>query len=122
MHRRLARGARHEGLSPRPALSAADLDQRSNDDRLFLAVPLALLVALGVVAAGGAASVRDAATLDGKVNALSTKDGSILWSARAPGRRQRVPAIDGDTLLVGAGAPAKSIKHPSNELVAYSIR
>ena len=30
-------------------------------------------------------------------------------------------AIDGDTLLVGAGAPGSSVKHPANELIAYSI-
>jgi hypothetical protein len=30
-------------------------------------------------------------------------------------------AIDGDNLLVGAGAPGSPLKHPTNELIAYSI-
>jgi outer membrane protein assembly factor BamB len=73
----------------------------------------------------GAATVSNdvvfTSTLDGKIYALATKDGSILWSAQAPAGVNSFPAIDGDTLLVGAGAPAKGIKHPSNELVAYSL-
>ncbi len=73
----------------------------------------------------GAATVSNdvvfTSTFDGKIYALSTKDGSILWSAQAPAGVNSFPAIDGDTLLVGAGAPAKGIKHPSNELVAYSL-
>jgi hypothetical protein len=31
------------------------------------------------------------------------------------------PAIDGDTLLVGAGAPAPHVKHATDELVAYAL-
>jgi outer membrane protein assembly factor BamB len=60
-------------------------------------------------------------TLDGKIYALSTKDGSTLWSAQAPAGVNAFPAIDGKLLLVGAAAPVKGIKHPSNELVAYSL-
>ena len=30
-------------------------------------------------------------------------------------------AVDGDMLLVRAGAPGRAVRHPSDELVAYSI-
>jgi alcohol dehydrogenase (cytochrome c) len=73
----------------------------------------------------GAATVSNdvvfTSTLDGKIYALSTKDGSILWTAQAPAGVNSFPAIDGNTILVGAAAPAKGIKHPKNELVAYSV-
>jgi len=73
----------------------------------------------------GAATVSNdvvfTSTLDGKVYALSAKDGSILWKAQAPAGVNSFPAIDGNTLFVGAGAPAKGIKHAQNELVAYSV-
>ncbi len=72
----------------------------------------------------GAATVSHnvvTSTLDGKIYALSTKDDSTLWSAQAPAGVNAFPAIDGKLLLVGAAAPVKGIKHPSNELVAYSL-
>ncbi len=73
----------------------------------------------------GAATVSNdvvfTATFDGRIYALSTRDGSVLWRAQAPAGVNAFPAVDGDTLLVGAGAPSKTIKHPSNQLVAYSI-
>ena len=73
----------------------------------------------------GAATVSNdvvfTSTLSGKVYALSTRDGSTLWSAQAPSGVNGFAAIDGDNLLVGAGAPGSSMKHPTNELIAYSI-
>jgi alcohol dehydrogenase (cytochrome c) len=73
----------------------------------------------------GAATVSNdvvfTSTLNGKVYALSTRDGSTLWSAQAPSGVNGFAAIDGDNLLVGAGAPGSATKHPTNELVAYSI-
>ena len=74
----------------------------------------------------GAATVSNdvvfTSTLSGKVYALSTRDGSTLWSAQAPSGVNGFAAIDGDNLLVGAGAPGSPSKHPTNELIAYSIR
>jgi len=74
----------------------------------------------------GAATVSNdvvfTATLDGKVYALDKNDGSTLWSANAPTGVNGFAAVDGDTLLVGAGAATPGVKHPSNQLVAYSIR
>jgi alcohol dehydrogenase (cytochrome c) len=73
----------------------------------------------------GAATVSNdvvfTSTLNGKVYALSTRDGSTLWSAQAPSGVNGFAAIDGDNLLVGAGAPGSATKHPTNELIAYSI-
>jgi outer membrane protein assembly factor BamB len=73
----------------------------------------------------GAATVSNdvvfTSTLSGKLYALSTRDGRILWSAQAPSGVNGFAAIDGDNLLVGAGAPGSSVKHPTNELIAYSI-
>ena len=73
----------------------------------------------------GAATVSNdvvfTSTLSGKVYALSTRDGHTLWSAQAPSGVNGFAAIDGDNLLVGAGAPGSSAKHPTNELIAYSI-
>ena len=73
----------------------------------------------------GAATVSNdvvfTSTLSGKVYALSTRDGSTLWSAQAPSGVNGFAAIDGDNLLVGAGAPGSPLKHPTNELIAYSI-
>jgi outer membrane protein assembly factor BamB len=73
----------------------------------------------------GAATVSNdvvfTSTLNGKVYALNKTNGATLWSAQAPAGVNAFPAIDGNTLLVGAGAPVKGVKHPSNELVAYSI-
>ena len=73
----------------------------------------------------GAATVSNdvvfTSTLNGKIYALSTRDGSTLWSAQAPAGVNGFAAIDGDNLLVGAGAPGSPAKHPTNELIAYSI-
>jgi outer membrane protein assembly factor BamB len=73
----------------------------------------------------GAATVSNdvvfTSTLKGKVYALDTRDGSTLWSAQARSGVNGFAAVDGDTLLVGAGAPGSSVKHPANELIAYSI-
>jgi glucose dehydrogenase len=59
--------------------------------------------------------------LSSNVYALAARDGSVLWSAQAPAGVNAFAAIDGDTLLIGAGATSPSVKHPSHELVAYSI-
>jgi outer membrane protein assembly factor BamB len=73
----------------------------------------------------GAATVANdvvfTSTFNGRILAFSTRDGSRLWSAQAPAGVNSFPAVDGDMLLVGAAAPSPAVKHPSDELVAYSI-
>ncbi len=73
---------------------------------------------------GGATVSNDVvftATLNGKIFALDSHTGKTLWSAQAPAGVNAFPAVDGDMLLVGAGAAGPFVKHASNELVAYSI-
>jgi outer membrane protein assembly factor BamB len=74
----------------------------------------------------GAATVANdvvfTATFDGRVYALNSRTGATLWSVQAPAGVNAFAAVDGDTLLVGAGAPSPRVKHPSTQLVAYSIR
>jgi alcohol dehydrogenase (cytochrome c) len=73
----------------------------------------------------GAATVANdvvfTSTFSGRVYALDSRTGAILWSARAPAGVNAFPAIDGDTLLVGAAAPALHVKHATDELVAYAL-
>jgi outer membrane protein assembly factor BamB len=73
----------------------------------------------------GAATVSNdvvfTSTLSGRIYGLGTKNGAILWSAQAPAGVNSFPAIDGNTLLVGAGAPAPHVKHANDELVAYAL-
>jgi outer membrane protein assembly factor BamB len=73
----------------------------------------------------GAATVANdvvfTSTFNGRLYAFNTRDGAILWSAQAPAGVNAFPAVDGDLLLVGAAAPGPAVKHPSDELVAYSI-
>jgi outer membrane protein assembly factor BamB len=74
----------------------------------------------------GAATVSNdvvfTSTFDGTVYALDTRTGATLWSAKAPIGVNAFAAIDGNTLLIGAGAPNPAVKHPTAELVAYAIR
>jgi outer membrane protein assembly factor BamB len=57
----------------------------------------------------------------GTVYAFDTKTGKTLSTTDAPAGINSFPAIDGDTLLVGAGAPGFK-KNPKFELIAYSLR
>jgi outer membrane protein assembly factor BamB len=56
----------------------------------------------------------------GVIYAFDTKTGKTLWTAKAPAGINAFPAIDGDTLLVGAAAPG-FLKNPKFQLIAYSI-
>jgi len=72
---------------------------------------------------GGATVANDVvftSTYAGKVYAFDTATGKRLWSAQAPAGINSFPAIDGDTLLVGAAAPG-FMKNPHFQLVAYSL-
>jgi outer membrane protein assembly factor BamB len=72
----------------------------------------------------GAATVANdvvfTSTYTGTVYAFDTQTGKTLWTTKAPAGINSFPAVDGDTLLVGAGAPGFD-KHPHFELVAYSL-
>jgi PQQ-like domain/Sigma-70 factor, region 1.2/Sigma-70 region 2 len=72
----------------------------------------------------GAATVSNdvvfTSTFNGKVYALDSRSGAVLWSAQAPAGVNGFAAVDGNTLLVGAGAPGPYVKHASDALVAYS--
>jgi alcohol dehydrogenase (cytochrome c) len=74
----------------------------------------------------GAATISNdvvfTATFNGKVYALDAQTGARLWSAQAPAGVNGFPAVDGDTLLVGAAAPGPYVKHASDQLVAYSLK
>jgi alcohol dehydrogenase (cytochrome c) len=57
----------------------------------------------------------------GTVYAFDTQTGKTLWTAKAPAGINSFPAIDGDTLLVGAAAPG-FLKKPQFQLIAYSLQ
>ncbi len=72
----------------------------------------------------GAATVANdvvfTSTYAGTVYAFDTRTGRTLWTTKAPAGINAFPAIDGDTLLVGAGAPGFH-KKPRFELIAYAL-
>ena len=72
----------------------------------------------------GAATVANdvvfTSTYAGTIYAFDTQTGKTLWTKKAPAGINSFPAIDGDTLLVGAGTPGLS-KNPKFQLIAYSL-
>jgi len=72
----------------------------------------------------GAATVANdvvfTSTYAGTIYAFDTKTGKTLWTKKASAGINSFPAIDGDTLLVGAGGPG-FFKNPHYELIAYSL-
>ena len=72
----------------------------------------------------GAATVANdvvfTSTYAGTVYAFDTQTGKTLWTAKAPAGINAFPAIDGDTLLVGAGTTGFH-KSPHFQLFAYSL-
>jgi len=56
----------------------------------------------------------------GTVYAFDTQTGKTLWTTKAPAGINSFPAIDGDTLLVGASTTGFH-KNPKFELIAYSL-
>ena len=57
----------------------------------------------------------------GTIYAFDTPTGKTLWTAKAPAGINSFPAIDGDTLIVGAAAPG-FLKNPQFQLIAYSLQ
>jgi alcohol dehydrogenase (cytochrome c) len=78
------------------------------------------LPALVLGAATVANDVVFTSTYAGSVYAFDTKTGNTLWTAKAPAGINSFPAVDGDTLLVGAGT-AGFDKNPHFQLIAYSL-
>ena len=78
------------------------------------------LPALNFGAATVANDVVFTSTYAGKVYAFDTQTGKTLWTATAPAGINAFPAIDGDTLLVGAGTTG-FFKKPRFELIAYAL-
>jgi outer membrane protein assembly factor BamB len=72
----------------------------------------------------GAATVANdvvfTSTYAGTTYGISTKNGSVLWSAKAPTGINSFPAVTKNMVIVGAGAPSAA-KHPVNEVIAYSL-
>jgi outer membrane protein assembly factor BamB len=60
-------------------------------------------------------------TFDGTLYALSTKRGSVLWSAKTPAGINYFPAVTKTMLIVGACAPTKT-KHPRDEIIACALQ
>ena len=73
----------------------------------------------------GAATVANdvvfTSTYAGTIYAFDTQTGKTLWTATAPAGINSFPAIDGDTLIVGAAAPG-FLKNPQFQLIAYSLQ
>jgi len=73
----------------------------------------------------GAATIADnvvfTSTFDGTIYALSTNNGSVLWSTKAPAGINSFPAVTKTMLIVGAGAPTRSGSKPNAMIVAYSL-
>jgi alcohol dehydrogenase (cytochrome c) len=78
------------------------------------------LPAMDVGAATVANDVVFTSTYAGTLYAFDTQTGKTLWSAKAPAGINSFPAIDGDTLLVGA-ATSGFTKKPRFQLIAYSL-
>jgi alcohol dehydrogenase (cytochrome c) len=78
------------------------------------------LPSLAVGAATVANDVVFTSTYAGTTYALDTRTGKTLWTAKAPAGINSFPAIDGDTLLIGAAAPG-FLKNPQFQLIAYSL-
>jgi outer membrane protein assembly factor BamB len=77
------------------------------------------LPSMDVGAATVANDVVFTSTYAGTLYAFDTQTGKTLWTTTAPAGINSFPAVDGDTLLVGAAAPG-FYKHPHFELIAYS--
>src|SRR4051794_20307437 len=56
----------------------------------------------------------------GTLYAFDTQTGKTLWTVKTPAGINSFPAVDGDTLLVGAAATGFT-KKPKFQLIAYSL-
>jgi glucose dehydrogenase len=73
----------------------------------------------------GAATIANnvvfTSTYEGTIYALSTKNGSILWTTKAPAGINSFPALTRTMLIVGVGAITSTAKKPHGEIVAYAL-
>ena len=79
------------------------------------------LPSIDVGAATVANDVVFTSTYAGTIYAYDTHTGRKLWTTKTPAGINSFPAVDGDTLLVGAGAPGFD-KKPQFQLIAYSLK
>jgi outer membrane protein assembly factor BamB len=56
----------------------------------------------------------------GTIYALSTTNGAVLWSTKAPAGINSFPAVTQNMLIIGAGAQTGKTK-PHGEIIAYSL-
>jgi alcohol dehydrogenase (cytochrome c) len=91
------------------------LDVATGAVRWVRAVPSPLF---GCATAG--AGVVFAPSFDGTVRAFDARDGAPLWKAQLRAGINSCPALAGDLLLVGAGAPLADGRPGVSELVAYA--
>ena len=68
-----------------------------------------------------AAGVVFAPSFDGTVRAFDAWSGTPLWSTRLRAGINSCPALAGDLLLVGAGAPRPDGRPGIAELVAFAV-
>jgi outer membrane protein assembly factor BamB len=61
------------------------------------------------------------ATFDGHVYGLAASSGRILWEATVPAAVNACPSVDGNQLLVGAGADFSTLTNERYELVAFQL-
>jgi outer membrane protein assembly factor BamB len=60
-------------------------------------------------------------TLDGHLYGLATSNGRILWQARMRAAVNACPVVDGDQLIVGAGADFSTLRNERYEVVAFRL-
>jgi alcohol dehydrogenase (cytochrome c) len=78
------------------------------------------LPSLDVGAATVANDVVFTSTYAGTLYAFDAKTGKTLWTAKAPAGINGFPAIDGNSLLVGAAASGFT-KNPQFQMIAYAL-
>ena len=60
-------------------------------------------------------------TFDGRILALSTDDGHVVWQTRTRAGINACPSVAGNTLYVASGTRVSSIPSPRFELTAYRL-
>ena len=103
--------------TPHQVDKAAEIRQHSEPSKVLWQHKLP---AMDLGAATVANDVVFTSTYAGLIYAFDTETGKTLWKTRAPAGINSFPAIDGDTLLVGAGTSGVE-KKPQFQLVAYSL-
>jgi polyvinyl alcohol dehydrogenase (cytochrome) len=76
------------------------------------------------IGAGGGFLANDVylvGSFEGTVKAYRSADGQVLWTAKAPGSVGSSLVVQGDTLFMGTGAPAKVGGKGASGVSAYTI-